>query len=252
MTASRKGIAMSSDQKAARIFGALFILTFVTSITGVLLYNPVLDHKDYILHGGSNGQIELGALFEIGLVITNIGTAVVLYPIARRYSETLAISWVASRIIESTVIAVGAIALLSVVTLNRDGGGDTGALLVQGRSLVAVHDWTFLFGPGFCVGVGNGIILSALMWKAGLVPRQLVLVGLVAGPLLLIRATLILFDVVDQSSAASVLAVPEIVWEAGLGIYPLIKGFKIAPGSSADAGNGHVVGSVPAPAVTAQ
>jgi hypothetical protein len=29
---------------------------------------------------------------------------------------------------------------------------------VQAESLVAVHDLTFLFGPGFCVGVGNGII----------------------------------------------------------------------------------------------
>jgi hypothetical protein len=147
---------MSSDQKAARIFGALFLLTFVTSIAGALLYGPVLDHKDYIVNGGADGRIELGALFEIGLVITNIGTAVVLYPIARRSSETLALSWVASRIVESTLIAVGAIALLSVVTLHQAGGADSGALLVQGRSLVAIHDRTFLFGPGFCVGVGNG------------------------------------------------------------------------------------------------
>jgi uncharacterized protein DUF4386 len=72
----------------------------------VLLYGPVLDEKDYIVNGGADGQIALGALMEIGLVITNIGTAVVLFPIARRYSETLALSWVASRIVESTIIAV--------------------------------------------------------------------------------------------------------------------------------------------------
>jgi hypothetical protein len=204
----------------------------------VALYGPVLDHQRYILNGGADGRIALGALFEIGLVITNIGTAVVLYPIGRRYSETLALGWVASRIVESTVIAVGAIALLSVVTLHRDGSGDAGALLVQGRSLVAVHDWTFLFGPGFCVGVGNGIILGALMWKSGLVPRGLALIGLIAGPLILVRATLILFDVVDTGGAASVLAVPEIVWEAALGLYALVKGFRIAPGAATGAGPG--------------
>ena len=87
---------MHSDQKAARIFGGLFLLTFVTSIAGVLLYGPVLDEKDYILSGSADGEITLGALLEVGLVITNIGTAVVLFPIARRYSETLALMiWLA-------------------------------------------------------------------------------------------------------------------------------------------------------------
>jgi hypothetical protein len=217
---------MYPDQKAARIFGGLFLLTFVTSIAGVLLYGPVLDQEDYIVNGSADGRIQLGALFEIGLVITNIGTAVVLYPIARRYTPTLALSWVASRIVESTIIAVGAIALLSVVTLHQESSGDASALLVQGESLVAVHDWTFLFGPGFCVGVGNGIILGYLMWKTGLVPRRLAIFGLVAGPLVVIRSTLVLFDVVDPGSALDIVVVPEIIWEAGLGFYPLIKGFR--------------------------
>ena len=225
---------MSSDQKAARIFGGLFLLTFVTSIAGALLYTPLLDHKDYIVNGSADGRIQLGALFEIGLVITNIGTAVVLYPIAKRYSETLALSWVASRIVESTLIAVGAIALLTVVTLHQESGADAGTLLVQGKALVAVHDRTFLFGPGFCVGVGNGIILGALMWKSGLVPRRLALLGLIAGPLILIRATLILFDVVDPGDVTDLLGVPEFIWEAALGFYPLIKGFRIPPAPAAE------------------
>jgi hypothetical protein len=220
---------MSSDQKAARIFGGLFLLTFVTSITGVLLYGPVLDEKDYVLNGTADGEITLGALFEIGLVITNIGTAVVLFPIARRYSETLALSFVASRIVESTVIALGAISLLSIVTLNQDSAGDPGALLVQAETLVAIHDWTFLFGPGFCVGVGNGLILGYLMWKSGLVPRRLALLGLIGGPLILIRATLISFGVVEHGDATDLLAAPEILWELSLGLYALIKGFNEPP-----------------------
>lgn len=239
---------MSSDQKAARLFGVLFILTFITSIAGLLLYGPVLHEKDYVISGSANGEISLGALLEIGLVITNIGTAVVLYPIARRYSETLALSFVASRIVESTVIAVGAISLLSIVTLNQGSGADSGALLVQGRALVAVHDWTFLFGPGFCVGVGNGIILGTLMWKSGLLPRRLVMLGLIGGPLILIRATLILFDVVEPGDPTDVLAAPEILWEAALGIYPLVKGFRTPLASGAEEG-GTSAGVRPVPAI---
>jgi len=220
---------MDSDKRAARIFGGLFLLTFVTSIAGALLYGPILDEKDYVLNGSADGEIALGALFEVGLVITNIGTAVVLYPIAKRYSETLALSWVASRIVESTIIAVGAISLLSIVTLRQESAADSSALLAQGEALVAVHDWTFLFGPGFCVGVGNGIILGYLMWKSGLIPRRLAMLGLIGGPLVLIRATLILFDVVEPGDATDVLVAPEILWELSLGMYPLIKGFTTPP-----------------------
>src|SRR5918996_1871357 len=148
------------QQQRARIFGMLFALTFVTSIAGLLLYDPVLNDADYILGDGADTRIQLGALCEILLAITGIGTAVVLWPIVRRQSETLALSYVASRVVESTVIVVGLISLLSVVTLREDfagAGADAGSLTVRGETLVAIHDWTFLLGPAFCVGV-NGLL----------------------------------------------------------------------------------------------
>ena len=43
---------MSLDQKRARVFGVLYLITFVTSIPAVLLYQPVLDHPiSYICEG---------------------------------------------------------------------------------------------------------------------------------------------------------------------------------------------------------
>jgi hypothetical protein len=56
--------------------------------------------------------------------------------------------------------------------------------VTAGRSLVAIHDWTFLLGPGFIVGVGNGLILGYLMYRSGLVPRGMAMLGLIAGPVL--------------------------------------------------------------------
>ena len=169
------GMAMPSpeQQQRARIFGVLFAATFVTSIAGLLLYDPVLNDADYILGDGADTRIQLGALCEILLAITNIGTAVVLWPIVRRQSETLALSYVASRVVESIIIVVGLISLLSVVTLREDfagAGADAGSLTVAGESLVAIHDWTFLLGPGFGVGV-NGLLLGYLFYRSGLVPR---------------------------------------------------------------------------------
>ena len=117
---------MADDQRHGRIFGVLFILTFVTSISAVLLFQPVLDDPaGYIAGDGKDNQIYLGAFLEFLLVITNVGTAVALYPIARRQNEALAIGYVAARIIESVFIATGIIFVLGVVGMRHDlpGGG---------------------------------------------------------------------------------------------------------------------------------
>jgi hypothetical protein len=84
----------ASDRRTARIVGWLFIGTFVFSIPGYLLYGPLLDHPDYVLGGGHDAQITLGALLEILTAICNIGTAVALYPVARRHSHSVALGYV--------------------------------------------------------------------------------------------------------------------------------------------------------------
>jgi hypothetical protein len=219
------------QQKRARIFGVLFALTFVTSIAGLLLYDPVLNDADYILGDGADTRIQLGALCEIFLAIANIGTAVVLWPIVKRQSETLALSYVASRVVESTIIVVGLISLLSVVTLREDfagAGADAGSLTVAGESLVAIHDWTFLLGPGFCVGV-NGLLLGYLFYRSGLVPRWMAMFGLVGGPLIFASAIAVLFGAYEQDGVHFLFSIPEIVFEASIAIYTIVRGFRPSP-----------------------
>jgi Domain of unknown function (DUF4386) len=219
------------QQKRARIFGVLFALTFVTSIAGLLLYDPVLNDADYILGDGADTRVQLGALCEIFLAIANIGTAVVLWPIVKRQSETLALSYVASRVVESTIIVVGLISLLSVVTLREDfagAGADAGSLTVAGESLVAIHDWTFLLGPGFGVGV-NGLLLGYLFYRSGLVPRWMAMFGLVGGPLIFASAIAVLFGAYEQDGVHFLFSIPEIVFEASIAIYTIVKGFRPSP-----------------------
>jgi hypothetical protein len=220
----------AADQRTARVVGWLFIGTFVFSIPAVILYRPVLDHERYILGGGHDTQIAFGAFLEILTIVCNIGTAVALYRVARRYSQTLSIAYVASRIVESTLIAAGIVSLLSVVTLRHDlasSGADAAALRVAGRALVAFHDWTFLLGPSFCAGIGNGVLLGYLMFRSGLIPRRLARLALVGGPLAIVAAAGALFGLYDQDSHPQlVLTLPEIVWEAAFGVYLVAKGFK--------------------------
>jgi hypothetical protein len=219
------------QQQRARIFGVLFALTFITSIAGLLLYQPVLDNADYILGDGAETRVQLGALCEIFLAITNIGTAVVLWPIVRRQSETLALSYVASRVVESVIIVVGLISLLSVLTLREDfagAGADAGSLTVAGETLVAIHDWTFLLGPGFCVGV-NGLLLGYLFYRSGLVPRRMAMLGLIGGPLIFASSIAVLFGAYEQDGAHFFFSIPEIAFEFSITVYFIWKGFRPSP-----------------------
>jgi hypothetical protein len=45
-------------------------------------------------------------------------------------------------------------------TSTGGAGSDPATLDTVGRSLNAIHDWTFLLGPGFVVGIGNGRLLA--------------------------------------------------------------------------------------------
>ncbi len=230
---------MSSSRRTALIAGIWFAITFVTAIAALFLYDPVLNDADYILGPGADTRVELGAFLEILLAIANIATAVVLFPILRRQSESIALGYVTARVVEGTIIVVGLISLMSVVTLREDfavaAGGDSASLTVAGKSLVALHDWTFLLGPGFCVGVGNGLMLGYLMYASGLVPRQMALLGLIGGPLILASSTAILFGAYEQTSPTAFLfSIPEILWEASLTIYLLVKGFRASPILSED------------------
>jgi hypothetical protein len=227
---------MSAHRRISLAFGVLYLITFITSIPALGLFQPVLDDpQGYIAGGGADNRIYLGALLELILIIANIGTAVVLFPILKRQNEILSLGYVTARIMECVFIAVGILAVLAVVTLRHDAGADAAALGGLAESLAAIKDWTFLLGPGFTVGIGNGLILGYLMYRSGLVPRGMAMLGLIGGPLICLSGTAALFDVIDAPSTWQGLAtIPEFLWELSLGVYCTVKGFKPSPILSED------------------
>ena len=220
---------MSLDQKRARAFGVLYLITYVTSIPALFLYEPVLrDPVGYIAGAGHDKRILLGAVLELLLILANIGTAVVIVPIMRRRSEELAIGYVTARIFECTFILVGILSVLGIITLrNQVAGASEGTVAY---TLAAIKDWTFLLGPGWMVGWGNGLILGYLMYRTGLVPRRAAWLGLIGGPLIIISGTLIMFGGNHPSntlhSLQGIATAPEFLWELFLGVYCTIWGFR--------------------------
>ena len=217
-----------NPQTIARVTGVLFLITYITSIPAYFFYVP-LDDPNYIVGSGADTSVRLGALLELILVVANIGSAVVLYPVVKRVNDILALGFVTARVMESVFIAVGILSVLTVVALRQGAaaGADAGSLGTVSESLVTLHDWTFLLGPGFVVGVGNGLILGYLMYRSGLLPRGMAILGLIAGPVLIARFVGILFGVFEPGSVlGGLMVVPEFIWELALGIWLTVRGFN--------------------------
>jgi hypothetical protein len=222
---------VTSTRKTALIAGVLFLITFVVSIAAVILYAPLLHPARYVLGAGADTRVRLGALCELILIIANVGTAVVLFPILKRQNEGLALGYVAARIAESIFIAIGIVSVLAVVTVGHQAvGANAGSLVTTGKSLVAIRNWTFVLGPGFIVGIGNGLILGYLMYQSRLVPRGMAMLGLIGGPLVCLSGIAVVMDIIARGSAAQGIAtIPEFLWELSLGVYLTVKGFKPSP-----------------------
>jgi hypothetical protein len=222
---------VNSARKIALVTGVFFIITIIPSpIAQFVLYDSVLNDVDYIVGAGADANVRLGAFLEVIIAIAIIGTAVTLFPLLKRQHEGFALGYVAARIFESTMIVVGIIGLLSVVTLRQEFAGVAGAeaasLVEVGRSLVAIHDWTFLLGPGLMPGL-NDIMLGYLLYASRLVPRALALLGIVAGPVHFASFVAVLLGVIEAGSVGQVIAsIPVAAFEVILGIWLIVRGFN--------------------------
>ncbi len=218
-------------RRAATIVGWLFVLTYVTSITAkVALYPPLFD-GNYITGPGQDTRVLWGAFLEAILIVANIGTATALYTVIKHRYPNLGLSFIAARIMESVFIGVGILSVLTVVTLRQDYAGADSAsaagLSVVGDAFLTMQQWTFNLGPALVVGVGNGLVLGFMMYRTGLVPRRFAMLGLIGGSFLVVSGSAAVLGLIEPGGAVQQLsAAPEFVWELGLGIYLIVKGFR--------------------------
>src|SRR5262245_20416079 len=218
---------MTPLRRTALVAGAFYLVTFIASIPAVFLLDPVLNDPSYIVSAGADTQVTAGAFLDLVNALACIGTAVALFPLLRLEHEGLALGFVTTRMFEAAVIVIGVVALLSVVTLRDPGATGTQAvsLVMTGKALVAIRDWTFLIGPGMVPGL-NALLLGTLLYRSRLVPRLIPILGLIGGPILIAGAIGRMFDTNDVTTAISAIGtLPIFLWELSLGLWMTLKGF---------------------------
>jgi hypothetical protein len=217
---------MTALRRTAIVAGVFFLITEVAAIAARALRAPAVGSTDYVLGAGADGRVFLATLFEVILVFAIVGTAATLYPVIKKYSEGIALGYVLVRLLEAVAIVVGIVSVLAIVSLRQTGAGDAAALVAVNEALVAIHDWTFLIGPLWFLGT-NSLLLAYLMYRSGLVPRIIAILGMVGGPLVFVSGTAIMFGAYQQLDPMDLaLALPVFAWEVSFALWLIVKGFK--------------------------
>lgn len=237
---ARHRAPMPFHRKTSLAAGALYLLTFV-SIPTFALYSQIRTDQNYVAGGGADTLVVLGGVLEVIVALACIGTGVALYPIVKRQNEGVALGFVAARILEAAAIFAGVVALLSIVTLRQVAVGEGGVLV--GQALLAQNTWTTLLGQGLIPAI-NAFLLGSLMYRSRLLPRILPVFGFIGAPVLIVGVAGTLFGLWGPVSPVSgIAALCLSVWEFGMGVWLVVKGFNPVAVAKLTAASGDVATS---------
>lgn len=213
--------------------GILFLIAAVASIIGLILYQPILEDSEYIIHGAShNFQIYWGVFFEIITAFAVLGTPISFFPILRKVNLSMAVATVSFRLLEASIIIIGILSLLAIISLNQSFSEDVNpnisTYMVSGKLLIAIKNWTFLFGPNLALGPST-LLTSYMLYQSKLLPKAIAFLGLIGGPLIFLSAIFVMFGFYKQISLMGTLtALPVFFYEMSLAIWLIAKGFDVS------------------------
>ena len=218
----------NSNKKTARVVGVLFITATVTYMLGSGFLEPILNAPDYLVNVSANeNQVLIGMLLELVNCVAVVGIPVMLFPILKKHNEALALGYVVFRIIESVILIVGSISLLSLLSLSQEfvkaGAPDASHFLTLGTSLLAARDWTILLGVNIVFPL-DALILNYILYRSKLIPRWLSGWGLIGATLLLARGASLL--AIFDFNQFILLALPIWVQEMVFAVWLIVKGFN--------------------------
>ncbi len=223
-----------SNSINAKVIGSFFILAAISSIVGLKLYDPILANSTHMLKASNfQSQIIFGSINELILAVSAVGTGIMLFPLLKRYSETIGLGYLSFRILEVVFICIGTISILTALSVSEHytngmikNEDDAKNIMITFKS---IHKWTFIIGPNFMLSI-NTFLYSYVLLKTKVIPQSLSKLGLVASVLIMIAAILELFGIIEQISTWGIIfALPIAFYEMTLAGWLIIKGIRNFP-----------------------
>jgi len=220
----QNGGKMDSHRKTAIIVGVLFLVAMLLAMINQYLLGLSINDPDYLTAVSANeNQVLIGVLLALTMTASVVGISIMMFPIFKKQSESLALGYVGVRIFEGFFDAVGAIIPLLLITLSQEfvaaGAPDATYFQTLGALLRAVKDWTLVLVP-IVFGLG-ALVFYYLSYQLKLIPRWLIAWGFVGATLVLASGLLGMFG-----DFLFLLALPITVQEMVLAVWLIVKGFN--------------------------
>jgi len=219
---------MNTERKTAVLVGLLFIIATVFLFVGGSFYGPVLDTPDYLQVAYPNRMTAvIGILIEFSCIIAIPLIPVFAFPLLRKHSETLALSYLVFRLFEAVLFVLVDITKLSLIKISQlylaADSSNTDILANIGATIQGWNEWSW----GFYVlifGFGALIFYTAL-FQSKLLPRWISVWGLIAIVMMMTSAILAMFEVALSDAVFGLLVVPIAIQEMVMAVWLIIKGF---------------------------
>lgn len=215
---------MNPYKKNAVAIGALFIITMLVGMIDAYFVAPGL--KNSTINTLHIDTLLIGVFAILTMAIGIVFIAIAFFPIVKKHSETIALTYVVFRTIECFLLIVGSICYLYIIALSHETIDST---YFATAVLLAVKIKLYGYQMAMIVlGIGS-IFLCYSLYKSRLIPRFLSIWGGIGYLSLLLSAVLDISGVIDTTNGpGAVLYVPGGLWE--LIAFPLwlfIKGFNV-------------------------
>lgn len=205
------------------VIGILFIIAIFTSIIGGGIIEGVIEDINYLETLKDDfGLFKIGVSLEIINGISVMFIASLLYKYIRVFSEKLAVSYLALRIVEGVVCILAATIALSYIGLSEDlTNSNIVSIRVMSNTLSSIRgDIVGLLIPIFFTS--SALMLYYTFHITKMVPKFIVIWGYIGSGLILLMNILPI-----PTEYFMIFALPIILNELFLGFWLIIKGLKV-------------------------
>lgn len=231
---AQRTASMGSRMRYSRLIGALFLAAFAFYGVGFGLVTSVVSARDFLLTlSAHQTTLVLGAVLMLLNSVVVVGLGALFFPIIESHGKRTALVYLASRIVEAILLAIGVLCLLMLIPLGQyaveAGGANQAWATAIGSLLTQANSMAFQIAM-MSLGLAS-LFLCVLLFRTRLIPRVLAVWGVLGYALFLGGAIAEIFGM----PIGVMLSIPGGLFEVAVGIWLLVKGFQLeAYGSRAE------------------
>lgn len=217
---------MKTNKTAARTFGVLFLLGYISYGVGFVLVNAIINSPGGLsVIKASQHLIILEAAIMMAVFATiNIGLGIIMTPLLKPYNQTMTYGYLSAAIASTIMLIMGAIFLLLFIPLSDEfvkaGAGDIPYF--QTLSVLLKKANFYCYQIGMVVWGLGGLMFCYLLYQSKFVPQWMAIWGFVAYIIFIAGAIFALFGY----NIDVLLDIPGGLFEVFLSFWLIIKGFS--------------------------